>query len=212
MKLLSPKDDPGSSLPGGKQRKGKHQRSYIDTDAKSLTSAAGWRRGISLSPSGPDCPQDGTEAGEIPVHHLPAVLSVLRCSICEVQQDLQASCMQPGTSNRLFFSWMHAVKEDLLVWCVKNPLFRTRQQPSANPWIGTLTGASATHSGATSGSHHHVEQANHTPSDEEVCRGSTLETASREQNVPSPSSMCWITGCGVEHPAKTCPHTTLGTI
>ena len=65
---------------------------------------------------------------------------------------------------------LDAVKEDLLVWCVRNLPFRTRQQPSANPQIGTSTGASATHSEATSGSHHHVEHTTHTPSDEEVCQ------------------------------------------
>ena len=81
-------DDPGSSLPGGEQRKGKHQRSYVDTDAKSLTSAAGWRRGISLSPPGSRLALE--LVNWIPVH-LPAVLSVLRRGIPEVRQALQAS-------------------------------------------------------------------------------------------------------------------------
>ena len=93
-------------------------------------------------------------------------------------------------------------------WRLTNPPFRTRQQPSANPQIGTSTGASATHSEATSGSHHHVEHATHTPSDEEVC---LRFNPPREQDVPSPTCICWVTGCGVEHPAKPCPRATPGT-
>jgi hypothetical protein len=42
-------------------------------------------------------------------------------------------------------------------------------------------------------------------------RGSTLDSASREQNVPSATCICWVTGCGVEHPAKACPRATPGT-
>ena len=42
--------------------------------------------------SGPDRSQDGTGAGKIPVHHLPAVFSALRCSYPKIQQAHQAGC------------------------------------------------------------------------------------------------------------------------
>ena len=82
--------------------------------------------------------------------------------------------------------------------------------PDNNPRIGASTGASATYSKATSGSHHHVEHATHTPSDEEVFQRLNLGQCIKRTECAF-NSPTWVTGCGVEHPAKACPRATPGT-
>lgn len=101
-----------------------------------------------------------------------------------------------------------AINEDLLVWCATNPPFRTRQQPSTNPRIGTSTGAS-TYPGTTTGNSHHSEHATHTPSGEEICRRFNFGKCSKGTECAF-SHKCWVTGCSGDHPAKACTCATLG--
>ena len=98
-----------------------------------------------------------------------------------------------------------AEEEDLLVWCITNPPFWTRQQPSANPHIGTSTEASATHTGATSGC---LAWNTHT-----IRCGDLPEV--QPWKVHQGNGMCLlpqvlVTGCHGEHTAKACPLQLLG--
>ena len=92
----------------------------------------------------------------------------------------QATCTSPSRHDKLFrqaaarnkqqtLHW-DTLKEDLLVWCVTNPPFRTRPQSHTNPQIRTSTGASVLQGATTGSSHLSSEHTTHTPSGhEEIC-------------------------------------------
>ena len=132
----------------------------------------------------------------------------------------QATCTSPSRHDKLFrqaaarnkqqtLHW-DTLKEDLLVWCVTNPPFRTRPQSHTNPQIRTSTGASVLQGATTGSSHHSSEHTTHTPSGhEEICPRFNFGKCS-EGTECAFSHMCWVTGCGGDHPAKACTRATLG--
>ena len=117
-KLLSPLDDPSASPAGSRRAR---------TCVRSATWLAGSMEHLRRY-SGPDRSQNGTGAGEIPLHHLPAVFSVLRCSCPKIQQAHQAGCNQkPTISDEAAIP--HKPTDQDIYWSINTPGSHNWQLP-----------------------------------------------------------------------------------
>lgn len=191
-KLLSPLDDP-SSLPGGKQ-KGKNMRQVCDLGSW----LEAWNIFVAIRVQ--IAPKTALEL----VKYQSIICQMFSVHSAAAALKYDKLFRQAAARNKQQTIHWDTLKEDLLVWCVSNPPFRTRQQSSTNPRIGA-----STHLGTTTGSSHHSAHATHTPSGEEICRRFNFGKCSKGTECAF-SHKCWVTGCGGDHPAKACTHATLG--
>ena len=195
-KLLSPVDDL-LTVTGGKQQKKKNTRQVCDLGSW----LEAWNIFIALRVQ--IAPATALEL--VKYQSIVCQLFAIHSAAAALKYDKlfrQAAARDRQQSLR----W-DALKEDLLVWCVTNPPFRSRPLPPTNPRTTTSTGVGpSTHPGGSSGSSHH---ATHTPSGEEICRRFNFGKCTKGAECTF-AHKCSVTGCSGNHPAKACTRVTSG--